>query len=66
MQPLHIAVKNGHLDILSHLLEHGANADVVGPGGLTALSLARMHNQREAERIILKYSSERGDSQDSS
>lgn len=49
-------MKHGHLDILSLLLENGADANLQGTNGETALSIARRNNQKEAERILLKFS----------
>jgi 26S proteasome non-ATPase regulatory subunit 10 len=42
--PLHWAASAGHLDIVTYLLENGAEVDKTDDGGWTALHIAGMRN----------------------
>jgi hypothetical protein len=51
--PMHVAAKAGHADILSLLLEHGADVDVLNKGGRTPLHRASWNGKLEAGQYLL-------------
>ena len=57
--PLHNAVINGYTDLLNWLLDRGADPNVAGPGGQTALHVAAIHDSTR-DRTIIKTLIRRG------
>jgi len=53
--PLHIAIQNGHIDIVDYLLAHGAHVEIKAVNDLTALSIAVQSKHHEIVELILKY-----------
>jgi ankyrin repeat protein len=55
MSPLHHAVFNGHKEIVTLLLEHGANINLKGQEGqVTPLHLAAVRNNKEIVELLLQ------------
>ncbi|KAK7946767.1 uncharacterized protein PG986_011088 [Apiospora aurea] len=52
--PLSYAAENGYVDIVSHLLEQGANPETDDDGGLTPLHYAASTGQVEVSKILLE------------
>jgi len=49
---LHAAVSSGHLDIVTDLIQHGADVNIIGPGNKTALMEAAANGQMGILRIL--------------
>ncbi|HEU4326870.1 MAG TPA: ankyrin repeat domain-containing protein [Roseiflexaceae bacterium] len=58
--PLALAAKNGHLEALAVLLEHGAAVDARDSGGMTALHDALLYGWTEAARQLLAAGADPG------
>ena len=58
LTPLHIAVKEGHLDMCQMLLEHEADVHAQDSKGNTPLHSALSDNNLEISRILLEYNAE--------
>ena len=56
--PLHIAVKEGYLDMCQMLLEHNPDVRATDNEGNTPLLLALSDNNFETSRILLEYNAE--------
>jgi len=52
--PLHYAATNGHLAIMSLLLEHHAYIDAESPNGTTPLMMAAHYGSPEAVKLLLE------------
>jgi len=52
-QPLHVAVKQGHLSTAKLLIQEGAPTEVATNDGSTPLSLAKKANRNSAEMVGL-------------
>ena len=52
--PLHLAARNGHLEIAQHLLEKGANIDMKDENFATPLLLAAKHNHHLVVEFLIK------------
>jgi len=52
--PLHLAAKGGHKDFCQHLLEKGADINLDGPGGDSALTLAAEKGYAEICTLLLE------------
>ncbi len=50
---LMIASQNGHQDIVSLLLTHGANIEAKGNGGFTSLMIASRNGHKEVVLVLL-------------
>jgi ankyrin repeat protein len=50
---MHVAARVGHADVLSSLLENGADVDVQGSSDLTPLYWASRSGKLEAVRVLL-------------
>ncbi|MFP3033577.1 MAG: ankyrin repeat domain-containing protein, partial [Wolbachia sp.] len=50
---LHIVARNGHLEIIKHLIEKGANVDRKAINGFTPLHLAAMYGHKEVITTLL-------------
>lgn len=53
MSPIHLAARNGHLEVLRLLLVKGANPDLMTKDGNTALHLAVSERRRDCARLLL-------------
>ena len=54
--PLHISIRNGHLDVARYLLEHGANPHLAeGYSADTPLSIAQGKNDAEAVVLLEEF-----------
>ena len=53
--PLHIAVKKGHLDLIALLIEHGADIECRKKDGLTALLYAVGYKNIDALQILIDH-----------
>jgi len=51
---LHLAVKNGHLEIVKLLIDRGADINARGPFGITPLRAARANNRNEAAACLVE------------
>lgn len=52
--PLHYAATNGHLALISLLLENNAYIDAESPNGTTPLMMAAMYGTAEAVKLLLQ------------
>lgn len=54
--PLHISIRNGHLDVARYLLEHGANPHMTeGYSSDTPLLIAQEKNDGEAVALLEEF-----------
>ncbi|KAF3330517.1 E3 ubiquitin-protein ligase XB3-like protein [Carex littledalei] len=54
VSPLHIAAANGHLELLSMLLNHSVNPDILNRNKQTPLMLSAMHGKIECVNKLLE------------
>jgi ankyrin repeat protein len=62
--PLHVAASAGHSDILSLLIEHGADISDRGKGGYTPLHRASANGRLEAGQFLLNRGADTDDQDD--
>ena len=53
--PLQLASRNGHVEVVCFLLEHGADVTARDKSGLTALHYASENGHKEVIRILVKH-----------
>nr|KAG5696992.1 hypothetical protein BaRGS_008454 [Batillaria attramentaria] len=59
--PLHLAVEQGHANIVGYLLQHGAQQDIRAEHGLTPIFLAAHLGRVDCLRVLLKNAKDVGD-----
>lgn len=52
--PLHVAAFMGHTDILTSLIQNGANLNAPTGGGMTPVYLAALANRTDAVEVLLR------------
>ena len=52
--PLHWAAFGGHIEIISDLLAHNANPNIINSEGLSAFDLALKHGHEDAATLLEK------------
>jgi len=50
--PLHWAAFGGHIEIISDLLNHNANPNIINSEGLSAFDLALKHGHEDAATLL--------------
>ncbi|XP_055858103.1 ankyrin-2 isoform X2 [Episyrphus balteatus] len=55
LNALHLAAKDGYIDIVSELLRRGANVDNATKKGNTALHIASLAGQKEVIKLLIQY-----------
>lgn len=58
--PLHLAVEQGHANIVGYLLQHGARQDIRAEQGLTPIFLAAHLGRTDCLRVLLKNAKDEG------
>lgn len=56
--PLHLATQENHMDMVSLLLEHDAEANCKAKNGLTPMHLAAQEDGVPVAEILVKYGSQ--------
>lgn len=55
MNALHLASKDGHIEIVDELLKRGANVDAATKKGNTALHIASLAGQQDVVKLLVDY-----------
>lgn len=53
--PLHLAAKEGHVETVQVLLDHGASVNIQNVYGWTPLHVAAVRNYTDIARLLLKH-----------
>ena len=60
-QPLHLAARWGHIDIIKYLMDNGADPSAVDDRGRSAVHWAAYRSQLESIRVIAKFNKNKVD-----